>query len=740
MSLIATLTLFAGNLYADTPVEDDMAWGLYCPGDKYVSCTANLNDLSQFGWAYVHDYSGTHYLYNPTVSHHLSGCNTGYITRTWSAYDPYSGTNHSCTQTIHLTGGQYGSFDYHDIHWPQKDIELTGCNPNVNPYSGDTLLAPPTWNYVACSNVGVSYSDKVFYVNADCRKIVRTWKVVDWCQSAPYTGAGEWTYEQKIKIINSERPQFTCPDDVTVSSFNCVNAYVVIPALEVDLSSCGGYYSVVNNSTYADSQGADLSGTYPIGKHKVKLTVNYGCGHKRSCHVEIVVDNKKAPTPYCFHTLTTALMPVDTDADGRVDDGMVEIWAEDLDKGSFAHCGNGPVEFSFSADLDDKSRMFSCAHVGSNELDMWVTDKRGNQAYCSVNLVVQNNNANIPDCGPRNYNNHPMTPLAMSGSVMQLDNQPVADATIELVDMSRWMPRYRVDSTYELTIDSFVNSQGYVAYVHNAELVIDSVLVRPTDHPSHMLYSDANGMYAADSVLAHNTSYMIRGLDAASSAALTLDDAHALLAHVIGLQPFKTPYAYIAADIDQDQDVDITDFRLLYQFVKNGQAAGAAGEHVMVDASYEWATPAGALVDCPDEVRFETSGVDVEGVNWYVVQIGKLPRVIANHVSLSQRLPQTGLPESEILAIRSELIDAAPVVTYPNPFADYVNIDITASDESQAIVRFYTVEGRLLMQQAQRVAAGSSSIQVAIDEGYKGIVLYEVQLGDAVHSGRLLKL
>lgn len=740
LAFLAHGTLLANEPCVDDPAEA-AAWGIYCPGDKHVSCTANLNDLGQFGWAYVHDYSGTHYLYNPTVSHHLTNCSTGYITRKWTAYNPYSGTHHSCTQTIYVGGGQYTSFGESNIEWPETPIQLEGCNPDINPYGSDTLLAPPTWDHVTCSQVGVSYSDQVFTVNNDCRKIIRTWKVVDWCQHDPYTGAGKWTFDQTIKVVNGEVPSFDCPSDVTVTSLNCRDAYVSVPALTVDPSSCGGYYSVINNSPYADSNGADLSGTYPVGKHKVKLIVNYGCGYKRNCHVEITVDDNKAPTPYCYHTLTTALMPVDTDANGLVDDGMVEIWAEDLDKGSFANCSGGPVQFSFSSDVDDKSRMFSCAHVGLNQVDMWVTDVRGNQAYCTVNLEVQNNNANIPDCAPRSYNRVASTPLALSGNVMLPNQAPVQEAQLQLVDMDTWIPSYRVDSSYTLTIDSVVSPSGYMFYVHNAVLQVDSVLVRPTEHPVLMIMSDSDGTFALDSVMAMDANYMLKGLDAVVDHVYTINDAYVLLSHLLGLESFKSPYQYIAADIDRDQDVDLTDFRLLFQYVQDGQAYEHIGEVVLVDASYTWSQPSDALAYCPDEISVETQDTDITQVSWYAVKVGRLGSTLVDPARLVGEISNIGLETDEVAELRDLLQPStASVIAYPNPFSDELRLAISAPVDGPAVVNLYAVDGRLLATHRSTVSTGANTLAVDIDVDYSGLVIYEVQVASEVYTGRLLRV
>lgn len=745
---VAAPVLHASDVCSTDP-DIEAAWGLYCPPDAYASCTDELWDLSSYGWAYVHDYSGYTYLYHPTVEHHLSSCNTGYITRTWTAYNAYSGTHHSCSQTIHVGGGAYGSFGYDDIQWPVHEIRVEGCHPNINPYQGDTLFAPPTWGYVACSQVGVSYTDAVFTVNSSCKKVIRTWKVVDWCQHNPYTGAGKWTYEQTIKIINADPPSYTCPDDVTVSSANCRDAFVSIPPLVVDASSCGGHYSVTNNSPYATSSGNDLSGTYPVGTTKVKYIINYGCGYKKNCHVEITVSKDKPPTPYCLHTITTALMPVDTDGDHVIDDGMVEIWAEDLDRSSTASCGAGPLQFSFSSDVTDKSRMFTCAQAGRNPVQVWVTDRYGNQDWCLAYVIVQNNAANIPDCEPLNYNSHPSTPLALQGQVLLPDGSPVQEATMRLVDMGVWLPKYVEETTTTIVIDTIVAPNGSITYEDRLVEVTELIQVRPTEHPTYDLPTDAGGLYERDSIMARHNDYMLHTAAVADDRpVIDLDDAHFLMSYILGLEPLTTPYQYIAADINQDQTINIRDFTLLYDHVKRGTPLPTTQPWVVVDGGHVWSSPSAALTYCPDEVMINTEDDHVMGQDWYAIRVGDLTD---EQRTFTAERPQIGamvetaagagaIDPSTAQQLRSLMgAPAMGVTVYPNPFSHQLTVACTVDSDQLINITIYTIDGRILYQADVQVAVGSQALPVEVPGDYTGVLIYEVTHAQGSQTGRLIK-
>lgn len=388
-------------------VDDDASFTLYCPDDVTVSCSDEIWDLSIYGNATYYYNGGWYDAGTPVVNYYLNTCNSGYITRTWTVED-YNWNPYSCTQIITVLADG-SSFNESNITWPQEHITLEGCYPSTHPSQLPPGWGYPTWynggSSCGTSNVGVSFSDQIYTISSTCKKIVRKWTVIDWCQYNPnswnygYT-PGLWTYYQFIKISKGDLLVLTCPEDITVNSNNCVNAYVNVPPLWVEGETCGGDFEITNNSPYADSNGADISGTYPIGWHYVKYTVKYGCGSKKTCTRKIKVTDKKPPVPYCYASLAVPLMGVDNDGDGIFDDGMVEIWAKDLDKGSTASCNGGQLKFSFSSDIYDTFKTFTCADVGENTVQMWVTDNDGNQSYCVVKIDVQNNSANIPDCEP----------------------------------------------------------------------------------------------------------------------------------------------------------------------------------------------------------------------------------------------------------------------------------------------------------------------------------------------------
>ncbi len=84
------------------------------------------------------------------------------------------------------------------------------------------------------------------------------------------------------------------------------------------------------------------------------------------------------------------MVPVDPN-----DDPMVQVWASDLNAGSFDNCA-GTLKYSFSPDTDDTGITYDCGDLGQQPVEIWVTDASGNQDFCETFVIIQ---ANMGQCG-----------------------------------------------------------------------------------------------------------------------------------------------------------------------------------------------------------------------------------------------------------------------------------------------------------------------------------------------------
>jgi hypothetical protein len=87
------------------------------------------------------------------------------------------------------------------------------------------------------------------------------------------------------------------------------------------------------------------------------------------------------PVPVARASLTAVIPPA----------GNITLYADDFDLGSIDECGTGSLSFSFSNIVSDDFKTFTCAEIGTNNLEFWVTDGNNNQNWVSVSVVIQDN-------------------------------------------------------------------------------------------------------------------------------------------------------------------------------------------------------------------------------------------------------------------------------------------------------------------------------------------------------------
>ncbi len=133
-------------------------------------------------------------LNNPIATGTINNCGVGSMTRTWIATDAKNGL--TTAAIVRYTSENRSAYT---VEFP-VDVELTcvAANTNNNQYatnpvatigSGTVPGTPIVTPYPGtCPLVGIEYTDEVFNVlpgagENGCFKIIRTWKVLNWCQA-----------------------------------------------------------------------------------------------------------------------------------------------------------------------------------------------------------------------------------------------------------------------------------------------------------------------------------------------------------------------------------------------------------------------------------------------------------------------------------------------------------------------------------------------------------------------------
>jgi hypothetical protein len=604
-------------------VQDKIKPTCTAPPDLTVNCDLhfNINDLTIFGViqrdsalfnnkrtlkvtgllgvpgvltfhdGFAHD--NCDFTITPSFVDNRTQCNVGTIVRTWVVADQ-NGAD-TCTQTI--TFVNYTPFISDSIWWPRDTVLYTCLDPNT--LTPDALNSKPVLHGEdKCDLVGLSYDDQVFRIvqgGDACYKIVRTWKALDWCQ-VYYDQSGAhyvvWTHVQLIKIHNLVKPTVnTIPtQDTSVCVLDsCTNGFISLIARGSDDCTPGAelaweYLIDYNNNGIFDvivsgiGPVLNASGRHPLGTHRIKYVFEDRCGNKTAIERLFTIVNCKAPTPYCINGVAIDLMPVDTNRDGRIDWGMIEVWASDVDLGSYGACNN-PVTLSFRSDTTIRSMMFDCNTLGQQVVELWVTDRlTGQQAFCRTFIDVQDNqkacNRTLTD--PKGN---------ISGLISNnADNKTMND--VEVLLANDCSPNRQVMSNINTPLDG--------KYLF-ADMPLNNA--NYTIHPGKNI-DPLNGVSTADIVMIQR--------------------------HILGIQPLNSPYKLIAADVNNSKDISASDITEIRKLILGITSKFRENESwIFMDAKYQFNNPSDPLHEnYPKCININPFNKDFNDVDFKGIKVG----------------------------------------------------------------------------------------------------------------------
>ena len=366
----------------EVTVQDKLSPALTCPDDVVLLCEADPGDPALTGTPTVLE--ACEYELNVSESDDIAQCGTGMIVRQYTAVD-VSGNSSSCTQKITIEDDD--PFTEEDIIWPE-DIEVSECE-SLGLIEPDSLPdGPGNYQYPIildnpCSLIGINYEDQFFDVASPaCFKIVRTWRVLDWCQydsNDPDSG-GLWEYQQTIKVVDNTPPEVECDFSpfVKLTEPFCYDT-VTLPYPMI--TDCSPEVEVFVQSDLGQGFGPFLE--VPLGAYDVSYTVVDNCGNSTICEFTLQVLDGKKPSPVCVNGIVAEVMQT----------GMVPIWVSMFEAGSFDNCtASEDLIRSFSQyDYTDTVRFYTCDEIGPNTLEFWVTDEAGNADFCEITIFIQDN-------------------------------------------------------------------------------------------------------------------------------------------------------------------------------------------------------------------------------------------------------------------------------------------------------------------------------------------------------------
>jgi len=226
-------------------------------------------------------------------------------------------------------------------------------------------------------------------------------------------------------------------------------------------------------------------------------------GNEDTSSYRLELRDCKKPTPYCYNGIATVIMP---------STGKITVWAIDLNTGSFDNCtAADKLKFSFSADVTQASREFSCADIPDGKsktipVDIWVTDEAGNQDHSNTYILLQDNSGNIcPDVAGLS--------VTIGGKIQTETKEPVEHVRVNVYGGGLQM-NYETGAGGTYHFEGLPSKSNY------------SLRSKRNDQPM-------NGVSTLDLVLIQK--------------------------HILGIELLNSPYKILAADIDNDKQVTAID-------------------------------------------------------------------------------------------------------------------------------------------------------------------------------------
>ncbi|HZV43797.1 MAG TPA: HYR domain-containing protein, partial [Saprospiraceae bacterium] len=491
----------------------------------------------------------------------------------------------TCTQRIwvvdfnpfYISDNTCNNSDPNDgVIWP-CDVVLTTCPDDISGTGEPEIISD------ACNLIGVTYEDLRFdFVEGACFKILREWAVIDWCQYDPQTNYGLWHYTQVIKVHDHDGPAFvdcptgpvtlcvqdtgvTLPDnnqaflgeenplssscsvhlnlsktvveacseavqyDVKLYPFNGTEYLQLIGTTSAPVDS--NHHAVLTFDTRSTPiqsvrlNGIPYNSKYCGDYHRILWSVQDGCGNWSHCEYLLRLEDCKQPSPVCINGLSTVVMPIG---------GQVTIWAKDFNASSFDDCTKAAdLLYSFSGDSYQPSYTYTCDNVPAFGVELstqiWVADggvdhncngliewSERNKDYCTTTIVINDNNDVCDGSGS-----------ILAGEVLTNGAISVEKVNVTLNSVGHYFPSFTTASDGKFKFNYLEKGLDY------------SILPERNDNPR-------NGVSTLDLVKIQK--------------------------HLLAIEPFTSPYQYIAADANNNKSVtaiDLVEIRKLILGIYN---------------------------------------------------------------------------------------------------------------------------------------------------------------------------
>ena len=586
VTLTLEVTDAAGNVntcWADLLVEDPIGPSITPKDDITINCEDGIGAEDLFTLPESTDNCGSDVTMGPIITVDLPNCGQ-LLTTTFTATDG-SDKSDDDTDTQSITVLHVSDFI---VQFP-ADVDFDNCE------LGD--VPGPIITEDDCEMVSISIEDRTFVqVPGACYQIERTYTVINNCiVDDPSAGGftdlgtplpipntfrdddGYFQFTQIITVNDDVAPsiEFTAPDPCDFTD-GCEGEAVLTATAEDDCADLADVTLSYEIDAFSDGtvditgNGDDATGTYPYGDHTITWIATDGCGNVTVEEYDFSVEDCKNPTPV-GQGVTTVVMN-----NGE----CVSIWALDLLEYAEDNCTERTEE-----EWDENARIrregsngplttsleLCCEDIadGAVNIEVWVEDEAGNADFIIVAVVIQDNGGNCPTSG--------------NGSSALISGKTATETGNDVM---------------------------------NAEVSVGTDVVMTAD----------NGVYQSNQPTDNMYTVTPEKLDDITKGISTFDLV-LMAQHVLQINQLTTPYQHIAADVDNDGDIDIFDMvelRSLILFSINNFSNNTPWR--FVDAAYTFQNPTAPWSEAyPEFIDVQLVGANaMMNQDFVAVKIGDL--------------------------------------------------------------------------------------------------------------------
>lgn len=603
-------------------------------------------------------------------------CKTGFVDK---EYFLISNPNIKCVQRLTVTPV---GFDPSLIRWPSATLTIPTCN--LNDVTPDALNSKPIY-LGTCGDYKFTKTDEIFEnVDGVCIKVVRTWALVDWCQS-PNTGVLAY-YTQKIQLTGEGGPTFqNCTNQVYDAPEGRCDTEVHLRATAQDLCSTNNYdLSYVwnldlNNDGLTDETGFGNSvyRTLPRGNHRITFTATNRCGSSSSCTYTVTILSNKKPTPICYREVIWVI--------GQ--NGTTEVWASDFDLKSENNCGdNSKLKFYFDEAGTQAAKWFSCADIPNGQvaripLRMYVFDEHGRFDFCEVTLVLQDSPITNA-CVDNNF----LLP-SISGQILTEDKIGVEEAKVSLFN----------ENNQEK--DAYMSNEIGMFEFNGVDVFEDKIInsVKNGDF--------INGVSTLDLILIQR--------------------------HILDIQKLSSPYKLIAADVNGSKSITATDLSMIRRLILGiNTDFGDQPSWKFVPENHEFADPTYPY-DYPVSLKLDSIKEDIEGMNFIAIKLGDVNNSMIPN-SQNGAIQNRNFP----ITISTKSVDFEKGQIFRLPIS--INEDLNllggqlAMEFDSKLVKVNTVSSNVLKLTSEAISSQDGILKILMEsttpiELAKGTPLFEIE-------------